>query len=68
MLDWTKWLVLPLVFSGISYGKLMHFICLQVKETGIPMPGRIIHNLDGKTSFIPYGEKGQVRKNLGSPL
>jgi hypothetical protein len=24
------------------------------------MPGRIIHNLDGKTSFIPYGKKGQV--------
>jgi kynurenine 3-monooxygenase len=35
----------------------LHF---KVKETGIPMPGRIIHNLDGKTSFIPYGKKGQV--------
>ncbi|CAB3982256.1 kynurenine 3-monooxygenase [Paramuricea clavata] len=34
----------------------LHF---KVKETGIPMPGRIIHNLDGKTSFIPYGKKGQ---------
>ena len=33
---------------------------LKVKGTGISMPGRIIHNLDGKTSFVPYGKKGQV--------
>ena len=35
-----------------------------MKETGIPMPGRIIHNLDGKTSFIPYGKKGQVKHDI----
>ena len=37
------------------------FVQFQVKETGIPMPGRIIHSLDGKTTFIPYGKKGQVQ-------
>ncbi|XP_028393248.1 uncharacterized protein LOC114517663 [Dendronephthya gigantea] len=31
----------------------------MVKESGIPMPGRIIHSINGKTSFIPYGKKGQ---------
>ena len=38
----------------------LEFLSLQVKDSGIPMHGRLIHYLDGTTSFIPYGKKGQV--------
>ena len=49
--------------SGLKFD-MFALLYLKVKETGIPMPGRIIHNLDGKTSFIPYGKKGQVWCNM----
>jgi kynurenine 3-monooxygenase len=31
----------------------------EIKKISIPMHGRFIHNLDGTTSFQPYGKKGQ---------
>ncbi|RMD98700.1 MAG: FAD-dependent monooxygenase [Bacteroidetes bacterium] len=32
----------------------------EIEKVAIPMPGRMIHNLDGETVFQPYGEKGQA--------
>lgn len=29
----------------------------QVLEMAIPMKGRMLHDLDGKTQFVPYGQK-----------
>jgi kynurenine 3-monooxygenase len=29
------------------------------KEMGIPMKGRMMHNIAGETSFLPYGREGQ---------
>jgi kynurenine 3-monooxygenase len=31
----------------------------EIKKISIPMHGRFIHNLDGTTSFQPYGKEGQ---------
>jgi kynurenine 3-monooxygenase len=31
----------------------------DVLSISIPMPGRLIHNVDGSTVFQPYGKKGQ---------
>ena len=32
----------------------------EVTKNGIPMYGRMIHNLDGSTHSIPYGKSDQV--------
>jgi kynurenine 3-monooxygenase len=31
-----------------------------VRQMSIPMPGRMIHALDGKTAFQPYGQEGEA--------
>ena len=31
----------------------------RIREVAIPMHGRMIHHMDGTTSFQAYGEKGQ---------
>jgi kynurenine 3-monooxygenase len=31
----------------------------EIRKVGIPMHGRMIHNLDGSLSFQPYGKEGQ---------
>ncbi|HYC39015.1 MAG TPA: NAD(P)/FAD-dependent oxidoreductase [Chitinophagaceae bacterium] len=31
----------------------------EIQEIAIPMPGRLIHHLDGSTVFQPYGKEGQ---------
>lgn len=31
----------------------------EIKNIGIPMHGRFIHNVDGSTAFQPYGREGQ---------
>lgn len=31
----------------------------EVAETGIPMPSRLIHNVDGTTTVLPYGKPDQ---------
>src|ERR1017187_3770457 len=35
-------------------------IAEEIKKVGIPMKGRMIHALDGKTNFQPYGHEGQA--------
>lgn len=32
----------------------------EIRTMAIPMPGRLIHNLDGSTIFQPYGKEGQA--------
>jgi kynurenine 3-monooxygenase len=32
----------------------------EIRQIAIPMPGRLIHNLDGSTVFQPYGKEGQA--------
>lgn len=32
----------------------------EIRKISIPMYGRFIHNVDGSTSFQPYGKKGQA--------
>ncbi len=32
----------------------------EIRTMAIPMPGRLIHNLDGSTVFQPYGNEGQA--------
>ncbi len=32
----------------------------KIEAVAIPMPGRMIHGLDGKLTFQPYGEQGQA--------
>lgn len=32
----------------------------EIKKVAIPMKGRMIHNLDGKINFQPYGKEGQA--------
>lgn len=32
----------------------------EIKKISIPMPGRLIHNLDGSSVFQPYGKEGQA--------
>jgi kynurenine 3-monooxygenase len=32
----------------------------SILEKAIPMKGRVIHDIKGKLSFIPYGEQGQM--------
>lgn len=32
----------------------------QVMKEAVPMPGRMMHNLDGSLAYQPYGEKGQA--------
>ena len=32
----------------------------EILNIAIPMPGRLIHNLDGQTNFQPYGKEGQA--------
>jgi kynurenine 3-monooxygenase len=32
---------------------------LMLKEMCIPMKGRMMHNVNGETSFLPYGREGQ---------
>jgi hypothetical protein len=32
----------------------------QIVSQGIPMRGRMIHNLSGKKSVLPYGTNSQV--------
>ena len=32
----------------------------EIKKVAIPMKGRMIHNLDGKITYQPYGKEGQA--------
>ena len=32
----------------------------KISEIAIPMTGRMLHNLDGSTAYIPYGKDGQA--------
>ena len=32
----------------------------EIKKIAIPMPGRTMHNLDGSTTYQPYGNEGQA--------
>jgi kynurenine 3-monooxygenase len=32
----------------------------KIAEISIPMTGRMVHNLDGTTAYIPYGKNGQA--------
>lgn len=32
----------------------------EIKKISIPMKGRMVHNADGKTQFLPYGKDGQA--------
>lgn len=32
----------------------------KIAEISIPMTGRMVHNLDGTTAYIPYGKDGQA--------
>ncbi|XP_046858912.1 kynurenine 3-monooxygenase-like [Xenia sp. Carnegie-2017] len=45
----------------------------MIKDVGIPMPGRIVHHINGKTSYMAYGKKGEYllsisRSNLNKEL
>src|ERR1700677_2594633 len=35
-------------------------IAEDVMKIAIPMKGRMIHDKEGKTNFLPYGREGQV--------
>lgn len=32
----------------------------EIKKIAIPMPGRTMHNIDGSTTYQPYGNEGQA--------
>lgn len=32
----------------------------EIRQVGLPMPGRIVHDLQGQTQFQPYGQEGQA--------
>lgn len=32
----------------------------EIKKIAIPMKGRMVHDLQGKTNFLPYGKEGQA--------
>lgn len=32
----------------------------RIKKISLPMAGRMVHNTDGTTAFIPYGKEGQA--------
>ncbi len=36
----------------------------QLKETAIPMHGRMMHSREGKLSFLPYGKEGQFINSI----
>lgn len=46
--------------------KALHTVGLEdeIRKMAIPMHGRMIHHLDGKTELQPYGEKGQYINSI----
>lgn len=36
----------------------------ETKQVAIPMHGRMMHSVDGKLSFLPYGKKGQFINSI----
>ena len=36
----------------------------EIKKAAIPMHGRMMHDLQGNLSFLPYGKKGQFINSI----
>src|ERR1700728_4626071 len=32
----------------------------RIEKISLPMSGRMVHNIDGTTAYIPYGKEGQA--------
>jgi kynurenine 3-monooxygenase len=43
-------------------------IAEEIKKIAIPMPGRMIHNLDGTNVYQPYGKEGQAINSVSRGL
>src|SRR5688572_15597548 len=39
-------------------------LAATLKEVAIPMHGRVMHDLRGKLSFLPYGKQGQYINSI----
>jgi kynurenine 3-monooxygenase len=66
VLDAGRSINLALSNRGIkALGKLG--LAEQIRKISTPMPGRIVHDTEGKTNFQPYGKEGQFINSISRP-